>query len=164
MPLSLTAPPQFQETPPLVLEVKELEAVTLRCVARGSPQPYVTWKFRGRDLGKGQGQVQVSGSAGSGGPNGKAREGQKPSLEMGRRRGFHWLPRGWGAASLCWPSLEVQALRPTKQEGPFLKDSLPRCRMEHCGSGGWSEAALETTPAKPPAPRAALPTPPSCWC
>lgn len=66
MPLSLAAPPQFQETPPLVLEVKELEAVTLRCVARGSPQPYVTWKFRGQDLGKGQGQVQVSGSAGLG--------------------------------------------------------------------------------------------------
>lgn len=61
MPLSLTAPPQFQETPPLVLEVKELEAVTLRCVALGSPQPYVTWKFRGQDLGKGQGQMQVSG-------------------------------------------------------------------------------------------------------
>lgn len=73
MPLSLTAPPQFQETPPLVLEVKELEAVTLRCVARGSPQPYVTWKFRGRDLGKGQDRVQVSGSAGPGGPNGKDR-------------------------------------------------------------------------------------------
>lgn len=69
MPLSLAAPPQFQETPPLVLEVKELEAVTLRCVARGSPQPYVTWKFRGQDLGKGQGQVQVSGPPGVGGQN-----------------------------------------------------------------------------------------------
>lgn len=79
MPLSLAAPPQFQETPPLVLEVKELEAVTLRCVARGSPQPYVTWKFRGQDLGKGQGQVQVSGSAGLGEQNGKAGEGQKSS-------------------------------------------------------------------------------------
>lgn len=89
MPFSLTAPPQFQETPPLVLEVKELETVTLRCVARGSPQPYVTWKFQGQDLGKGQGQVQVSGeSAGSGGPTGKAGEGQKPSPQMGRRRGF----------------------------------------------------------------------------
>lgn len=88
MPLSLAAPPQFQETPPLVLEVKELEAVTLRCVARGSPQPYVTWKFRGQDLGKGQGQVQVSGSAGLGEQNGKAGEGQKSSPEMGRRRGF----------------------------------------------------------------------------
>lgn len=91
MPLSLTAPPQFQETPPLVLEVKELEAVTLRCVARGSPQPYVTWKFRGRDLGKGQDQVQVSGVSWTGRTK---REGQKPSPEMGRRRGFHRLPRG----------------------------------------------------------------------
>ena len=103
MPLSLTAPPQFQETPPLVLEVKELEAVTLRCVALGSPQPYVTWKFRVQDLGKGQGQVQVSGSAGLGGPKGKkAGEEQKPSPGMGRRReGF----------SIGFP--EVEALSPS---------------------------------------------------
>lgn len=63
MPLS-AAPPQFLETPPQVLEVRELEAVTLRCVARGSPQPHVTWKLRGEDLGQGQGQVQVSPGAG----------------------------------------------------------------------------------------------------
>lgn len=60
MPVSLAAPPQFQETPPAVLEVQELEPVTLRCVARGSPLPRVTWKLRGKDLGQGQGQVQVS--------------------------------------------------------------------------------------------------------
>ncbi|XP_073895776.1 protein turtle homolog A isoform X14 [Macaca fascicularis] len=53
------APPQFQETPPAVLEVQELEPVTLRCVARGSPLPRVTWKLRGKDLGQGQGQGQV---------------------------------------------------------------------------------------------------------
>lgn len=88
MPLSLTAPPQFQETPPLVLEVKELEAVTLRCVARGSPQPYVTWKFRGRDLGKGQDQVQVSGSAGPGGPNGKDRSQARRWVGGGASTGF----------------------------------------------------------------------------
>ncbi|XP_040859319.1 protein turtle homolog A isoform X1 [Ochotona curzoniae] len=57
--LTVNSPPQFQETPPLVLEVQELESVTLRCVARGSPQPHVTWKLRGQDLGQSQGQVQV---------------------------------------------------------------------------------------------------------
>ncbi|XP_040490412.1 protein turtle homolog A [Ursus maritimus] len=57
--LTVNSPPQFLETPPQVLEVRELEAVTLRCVARGSPQPHVTWKLRGEDLGQGQGQVQV---------------------------------------------------------------------------------------------------------
>lgn len=36
-----TAPPQFLETPPQVLEVRELEPLTLRCVARGSPEKEV---------------------------------------------------------------------------------------------------------------------------
>lgn len=57
--LTVNSPPQFQETPPAVLEVQELEPVTLRCVARGSPLPRVTWKLRGKDLGQGQGQGQV---------------------------------------------------------------------------------------------------------
>ncbi|CAK6439782.1 unnamed protein product [Pipistrellus nathusii] len=59
--LTVNSSPQFLETPPQVLEVKELEPLTLRCVAHGSPQPHVTWKLRGRDLGQGQGQglVQV---------------------------------------------------------------------------------------------------------
>uniref|UniRef100_A0A2K5JZJ6 Ig-like domain-containing protein n=1 Tax=Colobus angolensis palliatus TaxID=336983 RepID=A0A2K5JZJ6_COLAP len=57
--LTVNSPPQFQETPPAVLEVQELEPVTLRCVARGSPLPRVTWKLRGKDLGQGQGQSQV---------------------------------------------------------------------------------------------------------
>ncbi|MBZ3891147.1 Protein turtle-like protein A [Sciurus carolinensis] len=57
--LTVNSPPQFQETPPPVLEVQELEPVTLHCVARGSPQPHVTWKLQGEDLGQGRGQVQV---------------------------------------------------------------------------------------------------------
>lgn len=57
--LTVNSPPQFLETPPQVLEVKELEPVTLHCVAHGSPQPHVTWKLRGRDLSQGQGLMQV---------------------------------------------------------------------------------------------------------
>ncbi|XP_054567847.1 protein turtle homolog A isoform X2 [Eptesicus fuscus] len=57
--LTVNSPPQFLETPPQVLEVKELEPLTLRCVAHGSPQPHVTWKLRGRDLSQGQGLMQV---------------------------------------------------------------------------------------------------------
>nr|KAF6316085.1 immunoglobulin superfamily member 9 [Pipistrellus kuhlii] len=56
--LTVNSPPQFLETPPQVLEVKELEPLTLRCVAHGSPQPHVTWKLRGRDLSQGQDQGQ----------------------------------------------------------------------------------------------------------
>lgn len=87
MPLSLTAPPQFQETPPLVLEVKELEAVTLRCVALGSPRPYVTWKFRGQDLGKGQGQVQVSGVSWTGKTKREGRRGTEAKPGDGSEEG-----------------------------------------------------------------------------
>ncbi|XP_073903833.1 protein turtle homolog A isoform X2 [Castor canadensis] len=57
--LTVNSPPQFLETPPSVLEVLELESVTLRCVAHGSPQPHVTWKLQGKDLGQSQDQVQV---------------------------------------------------------------------------------------------------------
>ncbi|XP_027695837.1 protein turtle homolog A isoform X1 [Vombatus ursinus] len=57
--LTVNSPPRFLETPPPVLEVREWEPVTLHCAASGSPQPRVAWKRDGRDLGQGQGQVQV---------------------------------------------------------------------------------------------------------
>lgn len=64
-----------------MLEVQELEPVTLRCVARGSPQPHVTWKLRGQDLAQGQGQVQVS--PGAGGGLGAGLEAQGPKARLG---------------------------------------------------------------------------------
>uniref|UniRef100_G3WBS5 Immunoglobulin superfamily member 9 n=1 Tax=Sarcophilus harrisii TaxID=9305 RepID=G3WBS5_SARHA len=57
--LTVNSPPRFLETPPPVLEVREWVPVTLHCAASGSPQPQVAWKRDGRDLGQGQGQVQV---------------------------------------------------------------------------------------------------------
>ncbi|XP_028830733.1 protein turtle homolog A isoform X2 [Denticeps clupeoides] len=41
--LSVTAPPVFSETPPLVQEVLLGKLLRLRCVATGNPQPAITW-------------------------------------------------------------------------------------------------------------------------
>uniref|UniRef100_A0A5F8HES5 Immunoglobulin superfamily member 9 n=1 Tax=Monodelphis domestica TaxID=13616 RepID=A0A5F8HES5_MONDO len=57
--LTVNSPPRFLEIPPTELEVREWDPVTLHCAASGSPQPHVAWKRDGRDLGQGQGQVQV---------------------------------------------------------------------------------------------------------
>lgn len=94
-----TAPPQFLETPPQVLEVQELEPLTLRCVARGSPQPHVTWKLQGQDIGQGQGQMQVSPGAGQGEPYSVRVRSSPGSRAKGRQRRVGRQARG---GALTW--------------------------------------------------------------